>query len=175
MGGSKPGERARHPEARAGRALGARARVLLPVTLAVVVLLAAIAAVSLPRMSPSGSTVPSSSTAHADRVDVIYFHRTERCESCLWTGNAVGWTVRTYFADELASGRLTYREVDVQKAENAALAQKYRATGPSLFLSFVKDGKESIVQASDTYPFIGNTERFSDKLRSRIASGLGVE
>jgi hypothetical protein len=80
----------------------------------------------------------------------------------------------TYFADELASGKVTYHEVDVQKLENAALAQRFRATGSSIFLNFVKDGKDNIVQASDVYPYVGNTERFSEKLRSRIAVGLEV-
>ena len=122
--------------------------------------------------TPSAGT--ASTVGAADRVDVVYFHRTERCQTCLWTGEATGWTVKTYFADELASGRVTYQEVDVQKPENAALAKRFRATGSSLFLNFVKDGKDNIVQATDTYPYIGNTERFSERLRSRIAGALGV-
>lgn len=120
-----------------------------------------------PSMGTASTGAPS-----ADRVDVVYFHRTERCQTCLWTGEAVAWTVKTYFADELASGKVTHQEVDVQKSENAALVQKYRATGSSLFLNFVKDGKDNIVQASDVYPYVGNTERFAEKLRSRIAGAL---
>lgn len=172
MSGDESVRHARSRGDKQARLPGTRTRRVIVAALALVVLLAAIVAVSWPKPSSSGLASSLSSSTKADRVDVVYFHRTERCQSCLWTGEAVDWTVKTYFADELARGKVTHQEVDVQKPENAAIAQRFRATGSSLFLNFVKDGQDNIVQASDVYPYVGNTERFAEKLRSRIAGGL---
>jgi hypothetical protein len=129
--------------------------------------------------SISGQAGPSSgttsSTAAAERGEVIYFHRTERCASCLWAADATEQTLDMYFHDELRSGKVTYRAVNVQDPANAALVERYRATGSSLYINFVRDGQDNIVQASSTYPYIGNFARFSERLRSRIVSGLGVQ
>jgi len=123
--------------------------------------------------SASGQTGGASAQpTKADRIDVVYFHRTERCESCLWTSQAASWTISTYFPTELAQGRVTYQEVDVQKRDNAVLVYRYRASGSSLYLNYVKDGKDRIVQAYDTYPYIGNLERFSERLRAKVTAGL---
>jgi len=118
------------------------------------------------------STGASAPVVSADRVDVVYFHRTERCASCLWAGQTSRQTVETYFRDKLVSGRVTFQEIDVQKPENAALARKYRASGSSLFLNYVKDGQDHIVEAVETYPYVGNEVRFSGLLVAKIRAGL---
>lgn len=110
---------------------------------------------------------------NADRIDVVYFHRTERCDSCTWAGQMARKTVVSYFANELSSGRVTFREADVQSFENRMLAAKYRATGSSLFLDYVSQGKDYIVEAAQTYPYVGNETRFTGLLRAMIADGLG--
>jgi hypothetical protein len=125
---------------------------------------------SQPAGPATAAVVPVSS---ADRIEVVYFHRTERCASCLWVEQVARKVVEGSFAPQLASGEVTYREVDVQKPENRAMAAKYRAGGSQLFVNYIKDGRDGIVEAYQTYPFVGNEARFSELLRSMIASGLG--
>jgi hypothetical protein len=125
---------------------------------------------SQPAGPATAAVVPVSS---ADRIEVVYFHRTERCASCLWVEQMSRKVVESAFAPQLASGKVTYREVDVQKPENRAMAAKYRAGGSQLFVNYVKDGRDSIVEARQTYPFVGNETRFSDALRTIIGAGLG--
>ena len=122
---------------------------------------------------PKDALAGSVPVRSADRIDVVYFHRTERCDSCIWAGQMSRKTVESYFAAELASGRVTFREVDVQKPENSALAAKYGASGSSLFLDYVSQGKDNIVEAQQTYPYVGNEARFTGALRTMIAAGLG--
>jgi hypothetical protein len=122
------------------------------------------------RQVVAGATAP---IQNADCIDVIYFHRTERCASCLWAGQMSRKTVESYFAGELANGRVTFQEVDVQKPENRTLAYKFRASGSQLFLNFVSGGKEHIVEAQYVYPYVGNEAKFTGQLRSAISSGLG--
>ena len=72
------------------------------------------------------STSETSSTS-VDRVDVVYFHRSQRCRSCVYAETGIHYTVETYFADELASGKLTFEVYSVEDKENTAIVDKYGA------------------------------------------------
>ena len=89
-------------------------------------ILLACLALSLMVGCASSTTPPPSDTSlgPADRVDVVYFHRTQRCPKCIHAEESINYTVETYFADELASGKVTFQVLDVQDEENAAIVKK---------------------------------------------------
>lgn len=123
-------------------------------------------------LAVTAPTKAASRLAGADKIEVVDFHRTQRCASCIWLGQASRLTVETYFNAELASGKVTFREVDVQKPENAALVKKFKASGSSLYLNYIINGTDNIVEASRTYPYVGNEVKFNEILRAMIAEGL---
>lgn len=120
-------------------------------------------------------TVSYQSSGLADRVDVVYFHRTVRCSTCIHAEELTRYTVETHFKDDLASGKLTFQSLDVQDSENAAIVQKYGAYGSQLFITTVKDGTDHIEQATDLYPLIHNDEAFVETLKSKIEKSLNGE
>jgi hypothetical protein len=126
--------------------------------------------------TPSGTPPPSNnSTGPADRVEVVYFHRTQRCSTCIHAEELTRDTVETHFADELASGKLTLQSIDVQDSNNAAIVNKYGAYARQLFINTVKDGTDYIEQATDLYPLIFNDEAFVETLKSKINKSLKGE
>jgi hypothetical protein len=120
-------------------------------------------------------TVSYQSSGLADRVDVVYFHRTQRCSTCIHAEELTRDTVETHFADELASGKLTFQSIDVQDSNNAAIVNKYGAYARQLFINTVKDGTDYIEQATDLYPLIFNDEAFVETLKSKINKSLKGE
>ena len=120
-------------------------------------------------------TVSYQSTGLADRVDVAYFHRTQQCYSCRYAEEGTRNTVETYFADELASGKLTFQSLDVQDSQNAAIVQKYGAYGSQLFINTVKDGTDHIEQVTDIWLVIGKDEAFVEVVKDRIEQSLDGE
>jgi hypothetical protein len=125
--------------------------------------------------SPATSPTSNNSSAPADRVDVVYFHRTTRCYSCRWLEAATNYTVNTYFADDLASGRLTFQVINIDEKENADIVKKYGAYGSQLFINSVKDGADHIEHATDLYPLIYNKEAFVTALKNKIEKSLNGE
>ena len=117
----------------------------------------------------------NNSSGPADRVEVVYFHRTQRCYSCRYMEAAANYTVETYFADELASGKVTFQVINVEDEENAAIVQKYGASYLSLYVNTVIGGTDHIEEATDTYLLIGNDEAFVKALKSRIEKSLTGE
>ena len=125
----------------------------------------------------SSATPPPSnnSTGPADRVDVVYFHRTQRCPTCIHAEELTRYTVETHFKDELASGKVTFQSIDLQDSKNTAIVEKYGAYGSQLFINTIKDGTDHIEEATDLYVLIHNDKAFVTALKSKIEKSLNGE
>jgi hypothetical protein len=84
-------------------------------------------------------------------------------------------TVEAYFADELASGKVTFQVFNVEEEKNADIVEKYQASYLSLYINTVKDGTDHIELVTDVYPLIGNDEAFVETLKSKIEKSLNGE
>lgn len=113
------------------------------------------------------SELPKGAVSH---VDVVYFHRTERCTSCLNAESYTRETVEKYFADQVQRGRMSFQVYDLGKAENVALARKYDAAGSSLHLSVLIEGVEYLCPTQDIWLYTTNKYLFIAKLKERLAS-----
>jgi len=125
--------------------------------------------------SPVTPPASNNSTGPADRVDIVYFHRTQQCYSCNYAEEGTRYTVETYFNDELASGKLTFQSIDVQDSENAAIVEEYGAYGSQLFINTVKDGTDHIEEVTDIWLVLGNGEAFVEVVKSKIEKALNGE
>jgi hypothetical protein len=125
--------------------------------------------------SPMTPPVSNNSSGPSDRVDVVYFHRTQRCYSCTYMEAAARYTVETYFADELASGKVTFQVFNVEEDENDDIVEKYQASYLSLYINTVKDGTDHIELVTDLYTLIGNDEASVETLKSKIEKSLTGE
>ena len=81
--------------------------------------------------------------AEKDRVEVLYFHGKQRCATCMAIEKNAKAAVEAAFAEELKNGTVVFRTIDISKAENEAIADKYDVTWSSLIVSKWKGGKES--------------------------------
>ena len=122
----------------------------------------------------SSTTPPPSNTSlgPADRVDFVYFHRTQRCPRCIHAEESINYTVETYFADELASGKVTFQVLNVQDEENAAIVNKYRAYTSSLFINTIRDGTDHIEEVTYIWLLLDDHEAFVEAVRSKIEKSL---
>jgi len=82
----------------------------------------------------------------ADRIEVINFHATQRCVSCTTLGKLSEKTITERFVNEVASGKIIFKSVNVELRENTEIVNLYQASGSSLYINAIKDGKNNIVQ-----------------------------
>jgi len=124
-----------------------------------------------------GQLNSNNSSGPADRVDVVYFHRTQRCSKCMYAEDATRYTLETYFADELASGKVTFQVINVDDKEaNADILEKYN--NPSyltLCINAVRDGTDHIEVVTDIWLVIGNDEAFVEIVKSKVEESLTGE
>ena len=116
---------------------------------------------------------PQPSPNRDDWVEVVYFHRTSRCYSCRYAEAGVRYTIETFFEDELASGELVFRVLDVQAKANSDMVNKYEAFGSSLFINDVEEGIDHIEGITDIWFLIGDDEKFVSLVKDEIEKRLG--
>jgi len=74
----------------------------------------------------------TSQTGH--RIEVIHFHRTQQCYSCRMVGAFAEDTVNTFFADELASGKVVFGHINMELPENKEIVARYEPAAQSLWI-----------------------------------------
>ena len=109
----------------------------------------------------------------AEHIEVAYFNRTKRCAGCIEAERLIRKTFDTYFTDRLESGEMSLVVADIQKLQNAALAEKYDALSSSLYLGIVKDGIEYTCLVGDIWFARGDEPRFMALLRDKINTASG--
>ena len=75
------------------------------------------------------------------RVVAMYFHRTQRCPTCLRIGTYIEQAVKTGFPDRVKQGGVAVYLIDYQNAKNAKYTKAYKVTKPTLVIADVRDGK----------------------------------
>lgn len=82
---------------------------------------------------------PGTETA---KVVAYYFYGDFRCASCRKLESASQEAVTSGFAEQLKSGQLQWRSINVEKRENEHFASDYRLFSRALVLVKFKDGKQ---------------------------------
>jgi hypothetical protein len=108
------------------------------------------------------------------RVDVIYFHMNQRCPTCLCFEERVNSVIEANYGDAIKSGSLTYRVLNAQQQQNAAIVKKYGVVGSQLFINTVVNGEDHIEDIKDIWNWNcrGSAAVFDRNVRSVIDFSL---
>lgn len=104
---------------------------------------------------------------------VTYFHTTFRCPTCHNIENYSKAAVHANFADELQSGKLVWRVINVDEPENKHFIKDYQLYSKHLIVSESKDGKE--VRWKDlekVWTLVRNEKKFKNYVKTEISDWL---
>lgn len=107
-------------------------------------------------------------------LEVIYFHATRRCPTCLAIEDNTKKTLNTYFSTKVKDGTIKLIVINVDDDKNKVVAEKYEATGSALFLTKTNEGKESKSDMTDfAFSYArNNPEKFISGLKDKITELL---
>lgn len=115
----------------------------------------------------------------AEKIQIFLFHSTNRCYSCVTAGEYTKKLLEEDFSQELNSGKIEFREINIDLAENKDLTNKFKASGTSLFINSIIDGEDNIKEDAQIWRLVSNEKSFSDylskKIRSIISETVSVE
>ena len=152
----------------------------LPRMICIILFLSLVSVLLCSCISPASiSSIPSKEASvqlcgPADKVELVYFHRSHRCEACIFAEQRVGYTVKTFFGDELQSSKLTFEVYDLGDKNSAATASKYCAIGTQLFINAIEDGVDHIRHIQEIWYWgcIDNESVFDETVKNIIQKAL---
>jgi exonuclease VII small subunit len=105
---------------------------------------------------------------------LYYFHGTFRCNTCLTIEANLAETLKTHFADELASGRLLWLPLNIDESKNAHFEKDYELEGSSAVLVRLEDGDvadwKELEKVWDLYE---DGEAFAKYVQPEVAAAIG--
>lgn len=115
----------------------------------------------------------STSDQTASKIEVLDFHSTHRCMTCNAIEANTKYTLQTYFSKEVEDGRITFQLINIDEAKNDQIAEKFEASGTSLFLNVIVNGKETKIDLTEFAFMYGNEkEEFSQGLKNKLEDEL---
>ena len=123
----------------------------------------------------SSTCGPQQSCPSADKVEVFLFHETQRCPTCIRIGQLAKATVEERFSEQLKSGKIDFREINIDLPENKALAEKFKATGSALYINSIRAGQDDIKEDVTVWQLTsGDPVKYKDYLSGKINTILGL-
>jgi len=115
------------------------------------------------------------SAAPSRRVVATYFHNTVRCVTCRTIEQVARETIEAAFAEDLASGRLTWRALNMEEKENEHYAVDYQLPYASLVLSEMEGEREVRFKVlSETWNLVHKRDRFVLYVEGETRAFLGA-
>jgi hypothetical protein len=121
-----------------------------------------------PVFNSLGATAQSCTAA--DNVQLLYFHRTERCTSCNNAEQYTRDTLDKYFGDEIKSGKVTIQSIDYQK--DKAMAEKYNVKMQGLKLVITRNGQQTVRDLPELWSYVRDRDAFMDYLKNELDKEL---
>lgn len=116
-------------------------------------------------------TIASNETVN--QIEVIDFHTTHRCKTCLKIENNTKELLQTAFKKEMDAGTLSFKIVNIDEEANYEMAERFEAAGSALFINVIKNGKEQHIDLTD-FAFMNafDDEVFNSELKANIDEQL---
>ncbi|UCG34716.1 MAG: hypothetical protein JSW17_04275 [Candidatus Omnitrophota bacterium] len=121
----------------------------------------------------TGHAAQNSENISSDHVTVYYFHQNFRCINCRNIEQYAKEVVEQSFVNELLSGRLFFKAINVEEKSNEHFVNDYQLYTRSLVLSLVKNGKEiESKNLTKVWEYLRNKSRFQRYVKDEITDYL---
>jgi len=95
------------------------------------------------------------------RIDVLYFHATIRCESCLLIERQSREIIEQEFSKNLKEGTLKFHSLDFQDEQNSELVETYEIETQTLVVRMTTDNKViKWKKLEKIWDYLNNYEKF---------------
>ena len=119
------------------------------------------------------SRAAQAADAPKDRVVAMYFHRTQRCPTCLKMGSYSEEAVKAVFADEIKQGQVAFYFIDFQDEKNARYTKAYNINGPALIVAKISDNKvASYRNLEEIWTKVGDKPAFLRYVQESVKTDL---
>lgn len=109
----------------------------------------------------------------ADKIEVVHFHGTQQCASCIAVGKYALQTIKEKFPNEFASGKIAFKEINAELPENQEIVTKYQARGSSLFVNAIRNNQDDIVENTMVWQLVNSESQYTTYFQGQLNTLLG--
>ncbi len=109
----------------------------------------------------------------ADKIEVVHFHATQQCWSCITVGEYALKTIKEKFSEEYKNGTIVFKDINGELPENRDMVIKYQARGSSLFVNAIIDGQDNIQEDVTVWRLVSNETQFINYFENKLNKLLG--
>jgi len=128
---------------------------------------------SVESQKENNSSSVSQKIMPADKIEVVHFHGTHQCWSCITVGEYALQTIKDKFPEEYQSEKIVFKDINGELSENKEIVIKYQARGSSLFINAISNDKDSIEEETTVWRMVSNQEKFADYFENKLNTLLG--
>jgi len=109
----------------------------------------------------------------AEKIEVIHFHATQQCWSCITVGEYALKTIKEKFPEEYKNGIILFRDINGELPENKDIVMKYQARGSSLFVNAISNGEDNIEEDAKVWRLVSDEGQFVSYFQDKLNNLLG--
>ncbi len=109
----------------------------------------------------------------AEKIEVVHFHGTHQCVSCITVGKYALKTIKEKFPKEYENGIIVFKDINGELPENKDIVMKYQARGSSLFVNAIINGKNNIEEDVTVWRLVSNEDQFINYFQNKLNKLLG--
>lgn len=117
-------------------------------------------------------TISTALPSGAEKIEVFHFHATRQCTSCINIGKFTKSTIEEKFPEESKSGKIVFREINIDLPENSKIAQDYKVSGSALFINAIKDGQDHREEDTTVWRLVTNETQLKDYFEAKLKALL---
>ena len=117
-------------------------------------------------------TAGSTAGVSADKIEVVHFHATQQCWSCITVGEYALKTITEKFPKEYQNGTIIFKDINGELPENSGIVAKYQASGSSLFINAIINGRDNIEEDTKVWRLVSNEAKYLDYFETKLNSLL---
>jgi hypothetical protein len=117
------------------------------------------------------SPAQAETTAPSPRFTATYYYTNVRCPSCLTIERLTEKTIKSEFVQQLGSGLLEWRTVNIDGEGNFHFVKDYNLYTKSVIISEMSEGKElRWKNLQKVWELLGNEDKFREYLKDEISA-----
>jgi hypothetical protein len=121
----------------------------------------------------AGESAITDESAKPHQIEVVYFHSTQRCQTCLWIESHAQGAVVANFETELDDSLLVWRSVDFEQPEHKHYAKEFGLYTQSLILIEHIDGQQSRATNLELiWELVREDSAFADYVQTEVRTFL---
>jgi len=109
----------------------------------------------------------------AEKIEVVHFHATQQCWSCITVGEYAFKTIKEKFPEEYKNGTIVFKDINGELPKNKDIVIKYQAGGSSLFVNAITNGKDNIEEDVTVWRLVVNEGQFINYFQNKLSKLLG--